>query len=170
MAATGASVGALAVFGLAPTAHADLEDFMADLLDPAAWGAVFDPDASWTGPDSASTLDLAALFSGGDLAALFDGADLPGAAMGTDFADWFQSDIYLPLHAAMQDWIESPFGSQINGLINPLFAFGGACGLVCNGVDGTETNADGGNGGWIFGDGGDGWNSTQDGVAGGNGG
>lgn len=160
LATAGASVGALAAFGLAPTAHADFEDFFADLLDPAAWGTLFEP-GYWDGLDSASTLDLAALFNGDELV---------GAAVGTDFADWFQNDFYLPLHAAMQDWIDSPFGSQVNDLINPLFAFGGSCGLVCNGVDGTETDVDGGNGGWIFGDGGTGWSSTEAGVVGGAGG
>ncbi|MGB5797476.1 MAG: PGRS repeat-containing protein [Mycolicibacter algericus] len=160
LATAGASVGALAAFGLAPTAHADFEDFFADLLDPAAWGTLFEP-GYWDGLDSASMLDLAALFNGDELV---------GAAVGTDFADWFQNDFYLPLHAAMQDWIDSPFGSQVNDLINPLFAFGGSCGLVCNGVDGTETDVDGGNGGWIFGDGGTGWSSTEAGVVGGAGG
>jgi hypothetical protein len=150
----------LAALGFAPVAQADFEDFLTDLLDPAAWGAVFDP-GYWNGLESASTLDLASLFSGDDL---------PGAAAGTDFADWFQDDFYLPLHAAMQDWIESPSGTQLDDFINPLFAFGGACGLICNGVDGTETHVDGGNGGWIFGDGGAGWSSTEDGVAGGAGG
>ncbi|WP_327344904.1 PGRS repeat-containing protein [Mycolicibacter icosiumassiliensis] len=67
----------------------------------------------------------------------------------------------------MQDWIDSPLGSTVNEFINPLFAFGGSCGLICNGVDGSETNVDGGAGGWIFGDGGTGWSSTDDGVAGG---
>lgn len=63
VAVAGASVGAMAAFGLAPTAHADFDDFVADLLDPAAWGTLFDP-GYWDGADSASTLDLASLFSG----------------------------------------------------------------------------------------------------------
>lgn len=50
---------------------------MTDLLDPAAWGTLFDP-GYWDGADPASTLDLASLFAGDDL---------PGAAVDTDFAD-----------------------------------------------------------------------------------
>jgi hypothetical protein len=56
----------------------------------------------------------------------------------------------------------------INQLTAPFTE--GFCGMICNGVDGTEADPDGGNGGLWFGDGGDGWTSTIEGVAGGNGG
>lgn len=55
-------------------------------------------------------------------------------------------------------------------LFSSSLTIGGRCGLICNGADGTAENPDGGNGGWLFGNGGAGWNSTVVGVAGGNGG
>ncbi|MGB2919707.1 MAG: PGRS repeat-containing protein, partial [Mycobacterium sp.] len=55
-------------------------------------------------------------------------------------------------------------------LFNSWFATGGRCGLICNGADGTEANPNGIGGGWLLGDGGNGWFSTEVGVAGGNGG
>lgn len=53
---------------------------------------------------------------------------------------------------------------------NALFAFGGRCGLVCNGADGTLLNPNGVGGGWLLGNGGNGWSSAEIGVVGGNGG
>ncbi len=55
-------------------------------------------------------------------------------------------------------------------MVNSAFTYGGRCGLVCDGADGTEAHPDGSSGGWLSGDGGDGWSSTVTGVAGGNGG
>lgn len=72
----------------------------------------------------------------------------------------------------MQDWINSPSGQLFGNLVNPLFAplTGGGCGVICNGADGTAGHPDGGYGGLWFGDGGDGWSSNLEGVAGGRGG
>jgi alkylhydroperoxidase family enzyme len=64
----------------------------------------------------------------------------------------------------------STVGPALYPPINSLFAFGGRCGLICNGADGTQADPDGVGGGWLFGDGGDGWSSTVAGVAGGKGG
>ncbi len=61
-------------------------------------------------------------------------------------------------------------GSELYPSITSLFAFGGRCGLICNGADGTQANPDGVGGGWLFGNGGAGWSSTVTGVSGGKGG
>lgn len=61
-------------------------------------------------------------------------------------------------------------GTGIYPSVTSLFAFGGRCGLICDGADGTEQNPNGVGGGWLFGDGGDGWSSTLAGIAGGKGG
>ncbi|WP_354525259.1 PGRS repeat-containing protein [Mycolicibacterium sp. 624] len=50
------------------------------------------------------------------------------------------------------------------------FAFGGRCGLICNGANGTQERPNGVGGGWLTGNGGVGWSSTEAGVAGGSGG
>ncbi|ORA80307.1 hypothetical protein BST28_09570 [Mycolicibacter kumamotonensis] len=151
-----ASVAAFLAFGLAPmatapVASADFEDLLTDLFDPAAWGNL-----------------------SGDFDSLFtsSGWDLAGSADATGMAQMWETAFYTPLHAALQSWIDSDFGSQVNNVINQLTApfTEGFCGMICNGVDGTEADPDGGNGGLWFGDGGDGWTSTIEGVAGGNGG
>ncbi|MEO6794943.1 MAG: PGRS repeat-containing protein, partial [Mycobacterium sp.] len=149
----GPTLVALAALGLtpltaAPAVRADGFDWVMDLVNPL-FGVPVD-DGSTPGLD------------------LFDPAPwvLGGTeASGTDlFAGW--------LHDSMQDWINSPFGQQFGDLINPVFAplTDGACGVICNGVDGTEADPDGGVGGLWFGDGGNGWISNLEGVAGGNGG
>src|SRR5689334_2312113 len=48
--------------------------------------------------------------------------------------------------------------------------FAPTCGMICNGVDGTEAQPNGQNGGWLIGNGGNGYTSTVAGVSGGNGG
>ncbi|ORA80280.1 PGRS repeat-containing protein, partial [Mycolicibacter kumamotonensis] len=153
-----ASVGAFLAFGMAPlaaapTAGADFDDLVSDLFDPSAWGNLsgdFDSLFSSTGWDSAGA------------------ADAGGAAM----AQMWETYFYMPLHDSEQAWINSDFGSQVDGVINQLFApfTEGFCGIICNGVDGTEADPDGGNGGLWLGDGGDGWSSTEAEVVGGNGG
>lgn len=150
-------VGALACMSLvvpsAPTAHADFDDVMDELFTPflTAAGAVdgealFSPVA-WEAFLAPEHWDTA-------FAALAE----PGPAVEFDF--------YTALHNATQQWIDSPLGGQVNGVINLLFGST----VIGNGADGTEAHPDGGPGGWLFGDGGAGWDSTTDGVAGGHGG
>ncbi len=81
-------------------------------------------------------------------------------------AGLFQQYIYDPLHAGVESWIQSSFGEQVDHAINT--AFGQL--LIGNGVDGTQADPTGGDGGLWFGDGGNGWDSTQPGEAGGSGG
>uniref|UniRef100_UPI000F62E63F cellulase family glycosylhydrolase n=2 Tax=unclassified Mycobacterium TaxID=2642494 RepID=UPI000F62E63F len=84
----------------------------------------------------------------------------PGPALSLAF------DPYAGLYSLAEKWIDSEFGSQVNSVINQIFGST----VIGNGADGTEANPNGGAGGWLFGNGGAGWNSTTDGVAGGHGG
>ncbi len=74
--------------------------------------------------------------------------------------------VFAPIHAAVQFWITSDLGLLVDGVINTVFGSY----VIGNGAAGTAENPDGGAAGWFLGDGGAGWSSTQDGVAGGNGG
>ncbi|WP_233424668.1 cellulase family glycosylhydrolase [Mycolicibacter heraklionensis] len=146
----------LAIAPMTPPAHADLDDMMDVLFTPFATTdgaldgqALFDTTA-WDTFLSSAHWDAA-------FAALAEPAD-PGLAVGFDF--------YTGLHDLAEKWIDSELGSQVNGAINTLFGST----VIGNGADGTEANPNGGNGGWLFGDGGAGWTSTTDGVAGGHGG
>jgi len=55
-------------------------------------------------------------------------------------------------------------GEQFDNAINPFFAQGDFCGLICNGTDGTAADPTGGNGGFFFGDGGTGFDAADDPV------
>lgn len=79
---------------------------------------------------------------------------------------WFDFLVYTPLHALAQLWITSAIGREIDNIIN--WAAGSY--VIGNGAAGTAENHTGGAGGWLLGDGGAGWNSTTDGIAGGAGG
>ncbi|MGB3895219.1 MAG: PGRS repeat-containing protein, partial [Mycolicibacter sinensis] len=158
----GATASAFLAFGLtplasAPTASADFFgwDWLVDLFEPSAATSAVDPtgDSGW------------------------DAFALPGVAAAGDpnsVAAAFQTDFYLPLHAALEAYINSPLGEAINPVINQLFApliLPGFCGLICDGADGTMANPDGQGGGLFFGDAGDGYDASNDpGMAGGNGG
>jgi endoglycosylceramidase len=79
----------------------------------------------------------------------------------------FQQYIYDPLNASVESWINSSFGEQVDNALNT------ASGqfLIGNGADGTgQLDPNGGDGGLWFGDGGNGWDSTEPGFAGGSGG
>ncbi len=132
------TVGAVLAFGLTPLATAPAAN--ADELD-----LVLDPVLT-----SLSTVDPSGL----------------DAVPAGDVAQFFDQFVYAPMHALEQAWITSPFGEQVDGVINA--AFGQT--IIGNGVSGTAAHPDGGDGGLLFGDGGSGWNSDVAGVAGGNGG
>ncbi len=78
----------------------------------------------------------------------------------------FDQFVYTPLHTGLEAWIDSNLGRQIDGLINALLGSY----VIGDGAAGTADNPNGGAGGWLFGDGGAGWNSTLAGVGGGAGG
>ena len=67
--------------------------------------------------------------------------------------------MYLPLHADMERWIDSPFGTRVDDFLNHISGHF----LIGNGVDGTAADPDGGNAGLWFGDGGNGYGPTGDG-------
>ena len=159
----GTAAGAFLAFGMtplatAPSAHADdfgLGDLIANLITGGAAGlpdSVVDPSAL----DLGSLLDPGALGLGADhattLAASADAlpsiSDPFGAASSQSFNDFIQT--------LEQDWITSPFGQQVDNLVNTTSGEF----LIGNGANGTSDStlaaADGGNGGSLFGDGGNG--------------
>jgi len=146
----GTTVAAFVAFGVTamstpPSARADdfgLGDLISDLVVSAS-----SAELGTQGVDQA----LAATASSAET--------LSGEAL-------FQQDIYEPLHTAVEDWINSSFGEQVDNFINT------ASGqfLIGNGVAGTQVDPSGGDGGSWFGDGGNGWDSDEAGVAGGSGG
>ncbi|WP_233424667.1 cellulase family glycosylhydrolase [Mycolicibacter heraklionensis] len=137
---------------LAP-AHADLDDMMDVLFTPFATA-----DGALDGQALFDTAAWDTFLSSAHWDAAFAALAEPSPALAFDF--------YTGLHDLAEKWIDSQLGSQVNGAINTLFGST----VIGNGADGTEANPNGGNGGWLFGDGGAGWNSTTDGVAGGHGG
>lgn len=74
--------------------------------------------------------------------------------------------VYTPLHTVAESWIHSAAGQRVNGVINTI----ARSYVIGDGAPGTEDHPDGGAAGWLFGDGGAGWESTQAGKPGGNGG
>ncbi|HEU0192344.1 MAG TPA: cellulase family glycosylhydrolase [Mycobacterium sp.] len=131
------AVGLAPVLG-APVAGADGWDDVIDAaLSPAA------DAATASGLAAASTAD-----AGGEI----------GQAL--------QADSYLSLHTALEDWIHSSEGQQVDAVINKAVGVF----LIGDGAAGTAAHPAGGAGGLLFGDGGAGWNSTEAGVAGGVGG
>src|SRR5271156_609869 len=144
-------VGAVfAAFGIAmfsaPTARADdfgLGDLISDLIASAS-----------SAEGGSQAVDQA-------LAPSASGAETLSAA------GLFQEYIYGPPHVRGESWINSSFGEQVDNVLNT------ASGqfLIGNGADGTgPLDPNGGDGGLWFGDGGNGWDSTEPGFAGGSGG
>ena len=81
-------------------------------------------------------------------------------------AGWMRALIYNPLHTGIEGWINSPLGQGVDGVINRL----AGTYVIGNGRTGTATAPNGTAGGWLLGDGGAGWDSTETAVSGGNGG
>ncbi|MGA8328337.1 MAG: PGRS repeat-containing protein, partial [Mycobacterium sp.] len=192
----GTTAGAFLAFGMtplatAPAAHADEFDVIIDPIINSILGSITSLDAL-AGIDPSSALDVGSLalpatdvaLAAEPLAALGSSTDAVSAAASSadavtaaapaadpTLADMFQTDFYLPLHTALENWINSPNGEAFDNAINPYFATGDFCGLICNGVAGTEADPTGGNGGLFFGDGGAGYDAAADpGMAGGAGG
>ncbi|CAN5709972.1 hypothetical protein BH09ACT8_BH09ACT8_44520 [soil metagenome] len=84
----------------------------------------------------------------------------------THLAAVYQQLVYTPVHTAVEAWIDSDLGVQVDGFINNL----AGSYVIGNGTEGTAADPNGGAGGWLLGDGGAGWNSNAAGVVGGNGG
>ncbi|MGB3521933.1 MAG: PGRS repeat-containing protein, partial [Mycobacterium sp.] len=136
----------LAIAPIAPTAQADFDDMMDVLVTPfVTTDGALDGDALF----DATAWDT--FLSSAHWDAAFTALAEPSPALAFD--------LYTGLHDIAEKWIDSDLGIQVNGAINTLFGST----VIGNGADGTEANPDGGNGGWLFGDGGAGWNSTTDG-------
>ncbi|HTZ15002.1 MAG TPA: cellulase family glycosylhydrolase [Mycobacterium sp.] len=110
--------------------------------------------------------DLTSAVGGVDPSFVADSATTAALPATDDLATMFQQYVYTPLESAAQSWIDSPTGEQVDSFLNTTFGEF----LIGNGAPGTEADPTGGAGGLLFGDGGAGWNSTEAGVAGGNGG
>jgi endoglycosylceramidase len=157
----GATAGAFFAFGLSPVVAAPAS---ADEFD-----VIVDPIISaLSGIDPTLGADLGALAASFDPTVATDSAAsaATAAASTPDFSELFNQFVYTPTHTALEDWINSNVGGQVDSFINSVtdsYAIG-------NGAPGTEADPTGGAAGWLFGDGGPGWNSTEAGVAGGNGG
>lgn len=167
--AAGMTASAVLVCGIPPltnppTARADLFDLLIDDLTgvgatgPMAW---LDPGAGVDG--SSPVLDS------------WDFLDGLGSAVGADSAaaDLLQA-IYLPLHALDEAWINSPFGQLGDPAYTTPFELLTGRGLIESGLPATAQEPGGGDGGWLFGDGGAGYDASglpadPDGTAGGGG-
>lgn len=141
---TGGMVCALVALGLAPletapTAQADFgfEDVVESLID--SFSATSAP--IW---DFGGWLDASAAAATDPLAA----------------ADQGLVDVYSALYGAIHGFGEVVVATRVFDLINPLFAYGDSCGLICHGVgahlDDAGNVVAAGDGGWLFGDGGSG--------------
>ncbi|WP_407695173.1 PGRS repeat-containing protein, partial [Mycolicibacter icosiumassiliensis] len=168
-----ATTSAFLTFGLAPlaaapTAQADFDDAietaMAPFLDATTgnldWDAVFAPSAWDTFLAPAHWDTVLAELSGAALAS-------PAAIdPNTLLLQYF----YTPIHDGIEAWIHSDLGQQIDNFINQPFLDLTGRGLIGDGVDGDPLHVNGTDGGWLFGDGGAGWNSTVAHTPGGSGG
>ncbi|MEB3069818.1 cellulase family glycosylhydrolase [[Mycobacterium] vasticus] len=161
----------IAPLAAAPAAQADFDDAieaaMAPFVDAGTgnlvWDAVLSP-TSWDTFLAPTHWDT--------VLAELGGLATPGAAAAipVDPAVWLQQYFYTPIHTGIEDWINGDLGAQVNNLINqPFLALTGRA-LIGDGADGTAEHANGGDGGWLFGDGGKGWDNTESGGMGGAGG
>ena len=136
-----------------------------DIPDPGAVAAAADlpPDAVAAAADPAFPLSELLSFFG------FVGTGQPDSIA---FADSFQEGLYQPVHTFVEEWINSPFGQSVDNSINSLFLTpSNVCGVICDGLPGTEADPTGGAGGLLAGDGGAGYDAAADpGMVGGDGG
>jgi hypothetical protein len=143
-------VAAVTPLGTIPAARADILDSVIDPIISAAASSVdpaaaLDPSAvvaSAADVAGASSLNLTSLDS-----ALSVSTDTPAAVASSD-----------PFHDAIQAWIMSPFGEQVDAVINQPFLTLFDRPLIGDGApgiaEGTLAAAQGGDGGLLLGDGG----------------
>ncbi|MBS9532936.1 hypothetical protein KIH27_04950, partial [Mycobacterium sp. M1] len=161
-------IGTFLALGMTPLvgavpAHAEADDWLQPIIDAVSQTA--DPAALSLTDPGLGDVDLSGIAAAGDPSETFDlmvnsiytyisagEAVLAGAV---------QALVYPTIHDLGEEWISSPFGQAIDPIINTAFAIDGHCGLICNGVAGTFEHPDGGDGGWLFGDGGNGFNATS---------
>ncbi|OBG04843.1 cellulase family glycosylhydrolase [Mycolicibacter sinensis] len=120
------------------------------LFSPAAWEAFFDP-GHWDGLLAGIATASPSLFA----------PDLTGLVH-----DWY----YTPLYTGIDSLVSSSWMAPIVDGFNQLSGSLGLGMMIGDGAAGTAEHAAGGAGGWLFGDGGAGWDNTEAGGAGGAGG
>src|ERR1700758_1362990 len=154
----GLTAGAFFAFGMAPLVTAPPAN--ADEFD-----VIVDPIISaLSGIDPTLGADLGALATSFDPTFAADSAASAATAAATpDFSDLFNQFVYTPTHTALQDWITSNVGHQVDSFINSV----AGSDVIGNGAPGlTEGDPNGGAGGWLFGDGGAGGIIGNGGVGG----
>ncbi|MCV7384977.1 cellulase family glycosylhydrolase [Mycolicibacter longobardus] len=169
-----AATGAFLVLGAAPLtaappAQADFDDVIEQALGPFLdamtgdlnWDAVVSPTAWDTFFGPAHWDGVFAALSGPAGSASFDPQD-PTA--------WIQQYIYTPIHTGIDGWINSTGPTPVLDGLNELSKAFGLGPMIAHGAAGTVENPDGGAAGWLFGDGGAGWDNTNPGGIGGAGG
>src|SRR5574337_589106 len=131
----------------APQAQAD--DFgLLDLFDPSAWATPVDSVdlGSFSDPHA-----FDALFGSLDTSSIGSAATVdPFTAVMQDINSWVSTN-----------WIGTPLGDQIDGGINGLAQSVGSAPIIGNGTDGTAAAPDGGPGGILFGNGGNGFSFAE---------
>ncbi|GFG70665.1 MULTISPECIES: cellulase family glycosylhydrolase [Mycolicibacter] len=155
----------MALLMSAPVAQADLDAAVAEAFAPFFDTATDGLD--WAAASSPSAWDsfLAPAHWDAVFAELGRSADSAAAAApaANDWNSLVGQVLYMPLHDAMQNWIASD--DPLLDLLNKLSSGLGLGPMIANGADGTLIHAQGFNGGWLFGDGGDGYGSPDEGVA-----
>ena len=177
IAGSGTAAGAFVSFGLmplivAPPANADVLDTIVDpiinslaALDPTLDGTnAAATEAALQASVQGLEQALATAMNSSPLAELFSTAS--SNPVTTD--GFVQQYIYDPIHTGIEDWINSTAGQQVDAFINQ-FAPNGEI-FIGNGADGTSAADPNGESVLWFGDGGNGWNSTEAGIPGGAGG
>ena len=94
-----------------------------------------------------------------------DIANAAAAGAASRSADLVQA-IYLPLHGVGEAYIASPLGKAIDPIINAPTQLLFHRDLIGNGIAGTLTHPNGGPGGFLFGDGGAGYDAAGGVLAG----
>src|SRR3984957_9613746 len=132
-----------------PTLGTDLTGVLADFTTSSGWDSVLADFSSLDSLFGASS-SVASVVPDTSSAA----SDISSAASSADYWNTF-------IQGSEQDWITSPFGTEVDNAINAMAAkadpamVGDYCGLICNGANGLPgTGENGGDGGLLLGDGG----------------
>lgn len=176
VAGLGTAVGAFLAFGVMPLAPAPV-------ASAEGFEAMFEQVLAPFMDTDTGGLDWDAVFSPAAWDAFAASANWDGLLAGSAAASFnLDSLLYPDVAALVQNWVYNPLYTGIDWLVsNPLMApvvdvynqISGALGLglmIGDGAAGTAEHVAGGAGGWLFGDGGAGWDNTEVGGTGGTGG
>ncbi len=173
VAGLGTAVGAFLAFGVTPLASAPV-------ASAEGFGDVFDMAVAPFVDATTGALDWDAVFSPAAWDAFFDPAHwddvLAGAAVGSasfvlpDPTTLMDNWVYTPMYAGIDWLVNSPWLAPIVDGANHVSEALGLGQMLGDGAAGTAESAAGGAGGWLFGDGGAGWDNTEVNGVGGAGG